>query len=161
MASLLRSYLQAFIVLIVIPWSLAGAIAGHVIMGMTMSVFSVFGMIALCGMVVNGAFVLAITRNRYIESGHSSHESIVLAAQRRFRPIILTALTTFLGLGPMIFESSFQAQYLIPMAISLGVGTLVSAVVILTFIPALMTIIEELGLEPLEERLQLRDSKNK
>ncbi len=159
MASLLRSYLQAFIVLIVIPWSLAGAIAGHVIMGMTMSVFSVFGMIALCGMVVNGAFVLAITRNRYIESGHSSHESIVLAAQRRFRPIILTALTTFLGLGPMIFESSFQAQYLIPMAISLGVGTLVSAVVILTFIPALMTIIEELGLEPLEERLQLRDSK--
>lgn len=157
MASLLRSYLQAFLVLIVIPWSLAGAVAGHVVMGMTMSVFSVFGMIALCGMVVNGAFVLAITRNRYIESGHSSREAIVLAAQRRFRPIVLTALTTFLGLGPMIFESSFQAQYLIPMAISLGVGTLVSAVVILTLIPALMVIIEELGLEPLEERLQYSD----
>jgi multidrug efflux pump subunit AcrB len=154
MAALLRSYLQALLVLIVIPWSLAGAIAGHIFMGITLSVFSVFGMIALCGMVVNGAFVLAITRNRYIEEGFSSQESILLAAQRRFRPIILTALTTFLGLGPMIFESSFQAQYLVPMAISLGVGTLVSAVVILTLIPSLMVIVDELRLEPLTERLQ-------
>ena len=155
MASLLRSYLQAFLVLSVIPWSLAGAIAGHVVMGVTLSVFSVFGMIALCGMVVNGAFVLAITRNRYIQDGHSAHDAILLAAKRRFRPIFLTALTTFLGLGPMIFETSFQAQYLIPMAIAVGMGTLVSAVVILTLIPALMVIIEDLGLDPIEERLRL------
>ena len=78
----------------------------------------------------------------------------MMAAQRRFRPILLTALTTFLGLGPMIFETSFQAQYLIPMAISLGVGTLVSAVVILTLIPALMVIVDESGIEPLQERLE-------
>ena len=109
-------------------------------MGVTLSVFSVFGMIALCGMVVNGAFVLAITRNRYIASGHSAHEAVLLAAKRRFRPIILTALTTFLGLGPMIFESSFQAQYLVPMAIAVGMGTLVSAGVILILIPALAPI---------------------
>ena len=128
--------------------------AGHVIMGITLSVFSVFGMIALCGMVVNGAFVLTITRNRYIAMGHSPHAAIMMAAQRRFRPILLTALTTFLGLGPMIFETSFQAQYLIPMAISLGVGTLVSAVVILTLIPALMVIVDESGIEPLQERLE-------
>ena len=154
MASLLRSYLQALIVLLVIPWSLAGAVAGHVVMGVTLSVFSVFGMIALCGMVVNGAFVLAITRNRYIASGHSAHEAVLLAAKRRFRPIILTALTTFLGLGPMIFESSFQAQYLVPMAIAVGMGTLVSAGVILILIPALMVIVDELGWESLEERLE-------
>lgn len=154
MASLLRSYLQAFLVLIVIPWSLAGAVAGHVFMGVTLSVFSVFGMIALCGMVVNGAFVLAITRNRYIEAGHSAKEAILLAAQRRFRPIFLTALTTFLGLGPMIFETSFQAQYLVPMAITVGMGTLVSAIVILTLIPALMAILEDLKLESLEGRFE-------
>ncbi len=81
-------------------------------------------------------------------------EAIVRAAQRRFRPILLTAITTFLGLLPMIFETSIQAQFLAPMAISQGMGTVVSAVVVMTFIPALMVIVAELKLEALEERLQ-------
>ena len=154
MASLLRSYLQALVVLLMIPWSLAGAVMGHVLMGFNLSVFSIFGMIALCGMVVNGAFVLAVTRNDYLREGVPAREAIVRAAQRRFRPILLTAITTFLGLLPMIFETSIQAQFLVPMAISLGMGTVVSAVVVMTFIPALMVIVAELKLEALEERLQ-------
>ncbi len=154
MASLLRSYLQAVIVLLMIPWSLSGAVAGHVVMGFDLSVFSIFGMLALCGMVVNGAFVLAVTRNQYLRDGLDPVEAIILAAQRRFRPILLTALTTFLGLGPMIFERSLQAMFLVPMAIALGVGTLVSAVVVLSLIPALMVIAEELGLETLSERMR-------
>jgi multidrug efflux pump subunit AcrB len=143
MASLLRSYLQAVVVLLMLPWSLAGAVLGHMIMGFDLSVFSVFGMIALCGMVVNGAFVLELTRDQYLKQGKPPIDAVILAAQRRFRPIILTALTTFLGLGPMIFETSIQALFLVPMAIALGVGTLVSAVLVLTFIPAVMAIIED------------------
>ena len=77
-----------------------------------------FGMIALCGMVVNGAFVLAVTRNRYLAAGEDPDSVTKHAAQRRFRPILLTSLTTFLGLGPMIFEDSIQALFLVPMAIS-------------------------------------------
>ncbi len=143
MASLLRSYVQALVVLLMLPWSLAGAVLGHVIMGFDLSVFSVFGMIALCGMVVNGAFVLELTRDQYLKKGKSPIDAVICAAQRRFRPIILTALTTFLGLGPMIFETSIQALFLVPMAIALGVGTVVSAVLVLTFIPAVMAIIED------------------
>ncbi|HAV60865.1 MAG TPA: AcrB/AcrD/AcrF family protein [Verrucomicrobiales bacterium] len=154
MASLLRSYIQAIVVFLMIPWSLAGAVIGHVIMGFDLSVFSIFGMIALCGMVVNGAFVMEITRSEYEKAGRSPVEAIRLAAQRRFRPILLTAVTTFLGLGPMIFETSIQALFLVPMAISLGIGTLVSAVVVMTFIPALMVIVEELGIERITSTVQ-------
>ena len=99
--------------------------------------------------VVNGAFVLELTRLQFIAEGTSPIKAIQLAAQRRFRPILLTALTTFLGLGPMIFETSIQALFLVPMAIALGVGTLVSAVLVLTFIPAVMAVIADIsGLEP-------------
>ncbi|MGK0185369.1 MAG: multidrug efflux pump subunit AcrB [Verrucomicrobiales bacterium] len=142
MASLLRSYAQAFVVLLTIPWSLAGAIIGHVILGFELSVFSIFGMIALCGMVVNGAFVLAVTRNRYLQEGRDPFQVTQLAAKRRFRPILLTSLTTFLGLGPMIFENSIQAKFLVPMAISVGIGTLVSSLVVLLLIPAVLSLLE-------------------
>ena len=158
MASLLRSYLQAIIVLSMIPWSLTGAVWGHVLMGFDLSVFSIFGMLALCGMVVNGAFVLAVTRNQYLREGKSPAEAVVLAAQRRFRPILLTALTTFLGLLPMIFETSIQALFLVPMAIALGAGILISAVVVLSLIPALMLIAEDLGLERLSERIRQEET---
>jgi multidrug efflux pump subunit AcrB len=154
MASLLRSYVQAFIVLLMLPWSLAGAVMGHVVMGYDLSVFSIFGMLALCGMVVNGAFVMAVTRNQYQKGGTPAVEAIRLAAQRRFRPILLTALTTFLGLAPMILETSLQALFLVPMAISLGIGTLVSALVVMTFIPAMMVVAEDLRLERLTPAAQ-------
>ena len=153
MASILRSYIQPVIVLLTIPWSLAGAVFGHMMLGFELSIFSVFGMIALCGMVVNGAFVLAVTRNRLLEKGENKNLVTEQAAMRRFRPILLTALTTFLGLGPMIFETSTQALFLVPMAISLGVGTLVSAVVILFLIPAVYAIVEDFAGADLREAI--------
>ncbi len=143
MASLLKSYSQATIVLLTIPWGLAGSVLGHIVLGFDLSIYSVLGMIALCGMVVNGGFVLAVTQNRYIERGLSVKEAIIQSAERRFRPIFLTSVTTFLGLGPMIFETNEQALFLVPMAISLGVGTLASSMVVLILIPVVMMIIEE------------------
>ena len=144
MAALLRSYLQSFIILLTIPFSLAGAIVGHVALDADLSIFSVFGMIALCGMVVNGGFVLAVTRERYIAEGMPIARVTREASARRCRPILLTAITTFLGLAPMIFETSIQALFLVPMAISLGVGTLASSFVILLVIPAAFSVTETL-----------------
>lgn len=144
MASLLGSYGQALVVLLTLPWGLAGAVLGHVIMGFDLSVFSVFGMIALCGMVVNGAFVYTIARNELHAQGSSMREASLLAAQRRFRPIFLTSVTTFAGLAPMIFETSMQALFLVPMAISLGMGTVVSAFVVLFLIPSINDIVEDI-----------------
>jgi multidrug efflux pump subunit AcrB len=143
MASFLRSYIQSAIVLLTIPWGLAGAVLGHILLGFDLSIYSVLGMIALCGMVVNGGFVLAMTRNRYLARGLSLHEATIQSAQRRFRPIFLTAITTFLGLGPMIFETNEQALFLVPMAISLGVGTLASSLVVLILVPVAFEILEE------------------
>jgi multidrug efflux pump subunit AcrB len=95
-------------------------------------------------MVVNGGFVLAITRNRYLARKIPVKEATIRAAERRFRPIFLTAITTFLGLGPMIFETNEQALFLVPMAISLGVGTLASSLVVLILVPVSFVILEEL-----------------
>jgi multidrug efflux pump subunit AcrB len=144
MASFLRSYIQSAVVLMTIPWGLAGAVVGHILLGFDLSIYSVLGMIALCGMVVNGGFVLAVTRNRYVDRGLSLNEATIEAAKRRFRPIFLTAITTFLGLGPMIFETNEQALFLVPMAISLGVGTLASSLVVLILVPVAFVIIEEI-----------------
>jgi len=143
MASFLRSYIQSAIVLLTIPWGLTGAVLGHIVLGFELSIYSVLGMIALCGMVVNGGFVLAMTRNRYVARGLTLHEATVQSAQRRFRPIFLTAITTFLGLGPMIFETNEQALFLVPMAISLGIGTLASSLVVLILVPVAFVILEE------------------
>ena len=153
MASFLRSYIQSIIVLFTIPWGLAGAVLGHIVLGFELSIFSVLGMIALCGMVVNGGFVLAMTRCRYLARGIPLKEATVRAAERRFRPILLTAITTFLGLGPMIFETNEQALFLVPMAISLGLGTLASSLVVLILVPVSFVIREELqALRPQDKR---------
>ncbi|MGJ8634730.1 MAG: efflux RND transporter permease subunit [Luteolibacter sp.] len=144
MAAILRSYIQSFIILMAIPFSIAGAIIGHIVLRTDLSIFSIFGIIALCGMVVNGGFVLAVTRNRFIQEGIPIENVTRLTAARRCRPILLTAITTFLGLAPMIFETGIQARFLVPMAISLGVGTLASAFVILLVIPAAFTLTETL-----------------
>jgi multidrug efflux pump subunit AcrB len=145
MASFLRSYVQSIIVLLTVPWGLAGAVLGHIALGFDLSIFSVLGMIALCGMVVNGGFVQAMTRNRYIARGMSIREATRRSAERRFRPILLTAVTTFLGLGPMIFETNEQALFLVPMAISLGIGTLASSLVVLILVPVGFAIMEEVN----------------
>jgi multidrug efflux pump subunit AcrB len=140
LAILFRSYIQAVLVMVSILFGMASALAGHVIMGFDLSIISVFGMIALCGVVINGGLVLTVTANRLREGGEPAHEAAVSAGVRRFRPIMLTAITTFFGLAPMIFETSVQAQFLVPMAISLGYGILFTTVVILLLTPALYAI---------------------
>lgn len=141
-----RSYAQAVLVMLSIPFGLVCAIFGHVLMGYDLSIISVFGMIALCGIVINGGLVFIITANEMLrEEGKSPFEAAYLAAKRRFRPIMLTSMTTFLGLAPMIFEQSVQARFLVPMAISLGFGILFSTGVVLLLTPALYIIHQEIA----------------
>jgi multidrug efflux pump subunit AcrB len=107
-------------------------------------VASTFGIVALSGVVINGALVLIDFANRRRAEGKSSHEAIYEAGVQRFRPIVLTTLTTFGGLAPMIFETSRQARFLIPMAISLGFGILFAAFITLLLVPSLYQINEDL-----------------
>jgi len=140
-----RSYAQAFMVILSIPFGLVCALFGHIIMGYDLSIISIFGMIALCGIVINGGLVFVITANKMLrEEGKTPYEAAYMAARRRFRPIMLTSLTTFFGLAPMIFEQSVQARFLVPMAISLGYGILFSAGIVLLLTPALYVIHQEI-----------------
>jgi multidrug efflux pump subunit AcrB len=132
-----KSYVQSFIIMASIPFGMIGAVAGHVLMGYELSIMSMFGIIALAGVVVNDSLILVHAANRERWSGKSHFDAIFEAACRRFRPIVLTSLTTFLGLAPMIFETSLQARFLIPMAISLGFGILFATMIALLIIPCL------------------------
>ena len=132
-----KSYAQPFIIMTSIPFGMIGAVAGHILMGYELSVISMFGIIALAGVVVNDSLILVHTANHNRWAGASHLESIFAASLRRFRPIVLTSLTTFLGLAPMIFETSLQARFLIPMAISLGFGILFATMIALVIIPCL------------------------
>jgi multidrug efflux pump subunit AcrB len=140
LAVLFRSYVQPALVMISIPLGITGSLLGHIIMGYDLSVISVFGIIALCGVVVNGGLVLVVTANRYIQQGENPRRAALRAGARRFRPIVLAALTTFFGLAPIIFETSISARFLIPMAVSLGFGILFATPVILILTPALYVI---------------------
>ena len=127
-----------------IPFGIVGACFGHLMMGFNLSIISLFGIVALSGVVVNDSLVLIDSANRFRAKGESSLEAIQHAAKSRFRPILLTSLTTFFGLAPMIFETSAQARFLIPMAISLGFGVLFATVIVLLLVPAVYLIIEDL-----------------
>lgn len=138
-----RSYLQPLIVLGSIPFGIIGAILGHLLLGYDISLVSLMGIIALSGIVVNGSLILVDFANRQ-RPELAPFEAVREAALRRFRPIALTTLTTFGGLTPIIFESSLQAQYIIPMAISLGFGILFASVIILVFVPCMYLFFEDL-----------------
>lgn len=140
MAILLGSYLMPLLVMTAIPFGLLCALLGHIIMGYSLSIISVFGMIALCGVIVNNGMVFAVTARNNMESGQSAFDAALNGACRRFRPIMLTSITTFCGLAPMIFEQSVQARFLVPMAISLGFGIMLTTLVILLLTPALFVI---------------------
>jgi len=142
----LRSYLQPFfVVMIAIPFGAVGAIVGHLIMGYMMSLISFMGFVALSGVVVNDSLVFVAAANRIRqERGFSGFDAAYEAGQQRFRAIVLTSLTTFAGLTPMIFETSVQARVLIPMAISLGFGVLFATLVTLVIVPCLFVLIENL-----------------
>ncbi len=149
-----RSYLQPLIVLVAIPFGAIGAVLGHMLLGYDLSLISLMGIIALSGVVVNDSLLLVDFANRMRKTMGSPHEAIRAAGVRRFRAITLTTLTTFGGLMPLIFETSLQAQYIIPMAISLGCGIVFATTVILLLVPCLYLILEDLRLgapQPREE----------
>ena len=139
-----RSYTQPLIIMSAIPFGIIGAVAGHIIMGYEMTLISMFGIIALSGVVVNDSLVLIDSVNRARAAGASPTEAVVAGALRRFRPILLTSLTTFFGLAPMIFETSVQARFLIPMAVSLGYGILFATFVVLLIVPSLYLVLDDL-----------------
>ena len=138
-----RRYIQPLIVIVAIPFGMVGALIGHIILGYDLSLVSVMGVIALSGVVINDSLIMIDYANR-IRDKHGPLKAISLAGVRRFRPIMLTTLTTFGGLMPLIFEKSIQAQYIIPMAISLGFGILFATAIILVLVPCLYMIQEDL-----------------
>jgi multidrug efflux pump subunit AcrB len=140
-----RSYSQPLIIMAGIPFGAIGAFLGHLLMGYDLCVPSMFGVVALSGVVVNDALVLVDFANRRRrESGLSPHDAIHAATLQRFRPVLLTTLTTFAGLSPMIFETSRQARFLIPMALSLGFGILFATLITLVLIPSLYITLEDM-----------------
>ena len=139
-----RSYLQPLIVMSVIPFGLMGAVFGHMLMGLDLSMLSMFGMVALTGVVVNDSLILIDLINRRRREGVSLRQAVSESGLRRFRPILLTTLTTFLGLMPMILERSLQAKFLIPMAVSLGFGVLFATAVTLLLVPTIYWILDDI-----------------
>ena len=139
-----KSFSQPFIVMAAIPFGLVGAVAGHLLMGFNLSLLSLFGMVGLAGVVVNDSLVLIYAANRMRRDGESAREAVIKAGCMRFRAIMLTSLTTFAGLTPMLLERSIQAQFLIPMAISLGFGVLFGTFVTLILIPCGYIVLDDI-----------------
>ena len=139
-----KSYFQPLIVMSVIPFGLMGAVLGHMIMNMKISMLSVYGLLALIGVVVNDSLVMVDYVNQRRGDGATIVEAIRSAGVARFRAILLTSLTTFVGLMPLLFEKSTQAQFLIPMAVSLGFGVLFATFVTLVLVPINYLVLEDL-----------------
>ena len=140
----LRSFTQPIVIMTAIPFGLVGAVIGHLITGFDLSILSLFGMVGLAGVVVNDSLELVHTTNRIRAQGTDIHDAVIKAGTLRFRAVILTTLTTFAGLTPIMLEQSLQAQFLIPMAVSLGFGELFSTAVILVLVPCSYVILEDI-----------------
>jgi len=139
-----RSYMQPLLVMSAIPFGAVGAMMGHYIMGFELSIMSMMGVVALSGVVVNDSLILLMATNQIRKAGASAQEAAVRGGARRFRAIVLTSLTTAVGLAPMIMETSVQARFLVPMAVSLGFGILWATLIILFCVPAFYLILEDL-----------------
>jgi multidrug efflux pump subunit AcrB len=137
------SYTQPLIIMSAIPFGLVGAIWGHIFMGLELSLMSFMGIVALAGIVVNDSLVLIVAVNQLRADGHPNLEAVRIGAMSRFRPIMLTSLTTFLGLAPMILETSVQARFLVPMAVSLAFGVAFATIIILFLVPCLYLALED------------------
>lgn len=138
-----KSYFQPLIIMSSIPFGLTGALLGHLLLGMNFSVLSLMGIVALTGVVVNDSLVMVDFINRYRKEGYSIKDAVLEAGPRRFRPIFLTSLTTFVGLIPLILEKSTQAQFMIPMAVSLAFGVIFATGITLLLIPVSYLTIEK------------------
>ena len=135
-----KSYTQPMIIMAAIPFGLIGALFGHLVLGLSLGILSLFGVVALSGVVINGSLVMIDFFNENRARGMEVAEAIVDAAKSRFRPIMLTAITTFLGVAPITFETSRQAQFLIPMSASLGFGVLIGTGLLMLVIPSLVVL---------------------
>jgi len=144
LAVLFRSYAQPVIIMSAIPFGLLGAVLGHVLMGLDLTLLSLFGVVALTGVVVNDSLIMVDFINRTRNEGHDLREAVLISGVRRFRPIVLTSLTTFAGLTPILLEQSMQARFLIPMAVSLGFGVLFATIITLILVPVSYLILEDL-----------------
>lgn len=143
-ATILRSYVQPFVIMFTVPFGGIGAILGHLAMDYDISMMSIFGIVALAGVVVNNAIVMIDCMNTYLSEGESFYEAVRRAGSRRFRPIFLTTITTVGGLTPLIAARDFQAQMLIPMALALASGVAFSMFLTLLLIPSLLGIVNDL-----------------
>jgi multidrug efflux pump subunit AcrB len=140
----LRSYLQPLIIMSAIPFGLIGAIFGHVFLGLELTILSMFGLVALTGVVINDSLVMVDFVNRHRRTAENTLTAATRAGQARFRPILLTSLTTFAGLFPLMMERSMQARFLIPMAVSLAFGVIFATSITLVLVPAGYLILEDL-----------------
>ncbi len=140
-----KSYTQPLVIMSVIPFGIVGAIIGHWLLGRTINMMSLFGFIALTGVVVNDSLILVDFINKAKDNGLRLLDVVIQAGMKRFRAILLTSLTTFFGVLPLYFETSLQAQFIIPMAISLGFGIVFATVITLFLVPALYLIKEDIG----------------
>jgi multidrug efflux pump subunit AcrB len=132
-----RSYVQPLVIMSTIPFAWIGAILGHLFLGISLGLLSIFGIVGLSGVIVNDALVMLDFANEERAKGYDWEEALIRAGQARFRPILLTSITTFLGVFPIIIEQSVQAQFLVPMAVSLGLGILFGTFVLMFIVPAL------------------------
>jgi len=140
-----KSYWQPLVVMSVIPFGVLGAMLGHWIMGFDLSLMSLLGMLALIGVVVNDSLVLVDYINKKRLEGMALMDAVSTAGAARFRPVMLTSLTTFIGLMPLLFEKSTQAQFLIPMAVSLGFGILFATFITLILVPVNYVLLDKAG----------------
>ena len=138
------SFFQPLIVMSVIPFGVIGAIFGHWLLGMTLTIMSLLGLLALIGVVVNDSLVLVSFINQQVQRGQEVREAVLKAGIARFRPVLLTSITTFAGLLPLLFEQATQAQFLIPMAVSLSFGIVFATIITLLLIPVNYMIIEDI-----------------
>lgn len=143
LATQFRSYIQPVIIMVAIPFGLIGAIGGHLVMGLPFTIISIFGVVALSGIVVNDSLILIDFINRSQRDGKAITEAVIESGRSRFRPVLLTSVTTIAGLFPLLLERSFQAQFLIPMAVSITFGLLAATLLTLIYVPALYLIVDD------------------
>jgi multidrug efflux pump subunit AcrB len=142
-ATIFRSYAQPFVILFTVPFGIIGAVFGHLLLGYNLSIMSIFGMVALTGVVVNDAIVLIERINENIAEGLSFFDAILNGGARRFRAIFLTSLSTVGGLAPLIMETDLQAKFLIPMALSIAAGIAFATVLTLVLVPSLLALLSD------------------
>lgn len=144
LAWLFSRYIQPLVVLVVVPFSIIGVVWGHLLLGYDITFLSVIGFVALTGIVVNDSLILVTFYNQEREQGKSVFESLLDAGQSRLRAILLTTVTTVAGLTPLLLERSFQARFLIPMAISIAIGLIAATVIVLTVLPCFILLLSDL-----------------